>query len=255
MALVTTISSHGKGNARPETPDAKKPWGHTFNQKHKNTIRLLSCDINGFPATTNDTKNIQIKEFLKRNNIHITMFQEMNRFWKKCHHKNQVSSRTKGWFEAFNHSTGYYRDYPNCKGGHQQGGTSVWAIDKMAHRVGTKGSDHLGRWSWVKFRGKGEIVVRVISAYRPLDSKEYTKSVYNQHKHYFLNNNNPNCPRTIFVSDLMKEITQWTNDGEQIVLEIDVNEGIHTCDLTRQLQRIGIEEACTQAHGKGGPPT
>ena len=51
----------------------------------------------------------------------------------------------------------------------QWGGTGVMAHGKMSHFVMGSGKDksRLGRWSWMRFRGKGQVVLRVVSIYQP----------------------------------------------------------------------------------------
>ena len=80
--------------------------------------------------------------------------------------------------------------------------------------------------------------------------------VYAQQKRYFKKNYIDECPRTLFVRDIVKEIRGWTSEGEHIILCIDLNE-----DFTRNngpLYRALTEEAniinvLTNKH-KGLPP-
>ena len=37
---------------------------------------------------------------------------------------------------------------------------------RWGSQVETKGSDHMGHWSWVDLRGKNNRMIKVISAYR-----------------------------------------------------------------------------------------
>ena len=52
---------------------------------------------------------------------------------------------------------------------YQPGGTAVSVRDKWASRFLTKGSDDLGRWSWITLTGRGTTKITFISGYRVCD--------------------------------------------------------------------------------------
>ena len=82
----------------------------------------------------------------------------------------------------------------------------------------------LGRWSWQRFRGKHNVSLRVISAYRPCRSPG-PNTVYSQHSRFFdATSDTPIQPRKQFFEDLSKEILKWKNEEhDQIVLMMDAN--------------------------------
>jgi hypothetical protein len=71
-------------------------------------------------------------------------------------------------------------------------------------------------------------------------------------KAFFESINEDRCPREMFVQDICQAITQWVEEGDQIVLGVDANEDIQTCSLTRRLKGNGLEETITW---KVRPPT
>ena len=91
------------------------------------------------------------------------------------------------------------------------GGTAI-TIDEgfLAHKTtdGT-GSDpeRLGRWTWIRLRGRDQIHTRFVSAYRPCKNIG-TSTTWTQHLNHFrlLGVTNPD-PRKIFDEDLCSEIS------------------------------------------------
>ena len=90
------------------------------------------------------------------------------------------------------------------------------------------GSDKakLGRWTWARYRGKGGVVLRVVSIYQPCQNKTGERSVYAQHKHYLQGQNDDTEPREAFRRDLQQELQEWIDEGDQIIIGGDVNECI-----------------------------
>lgn len=99
------------------------------------------------------------------------------------------------------------------------------------------------------------ITLRIITAYRPVLSNRNPKSVYNQHRSYYLANDVPECPRKLFNDELLVELIKWISIGNQIVLGIDINEDIAKATLVTDLQRIGLSDIITKRYGTNAPPT
>ena len=60
----------------------------------------------------------------------------------------------------------------------------------------------LGRWAWTRYRGRGGVNVRFVTAYRPVLNKLGVQSVWNQQKSFFEGMKDDGCPRQIFIEDL-----------------------------------------------------
>jgi hypothetical protein len=82
----------------------------------------------------------------------------------------------------------------------------------------------LGRWIWVRYRGRNGTHLRIFTAYRPTASVNGPFTVYAQHRDYFNATNDPRCPRSAFITDLCNDIKTASEDGDNIVLLIDGNE-------------------------------
>jgi hypothetical protein len=97
--------------------------------------------------------------------------------------------------------------------------------DKITHHLIGRGSDprHLGRWTWMRFRGRHDLTLRVIVVYRPTKSSGAT-TVYQQQRSALLLTNIDTCPCSKFFSDLSDEIHSWKTTGDQLINAGDFNE-------------------------------
>jgi hypothetical protein len=61
------------------------------------------------------------------------------------------------------------------------------------------------------------------------------------------------CPRDLFTNHITAAITQWTQEGDQIILMIDSNEDIRL--FSHALQHTGLREVLLTRHGQNSPTT
>jgi hypothetical protein len=202
---------------------------------------------------SNDPKNQSIRAFIKGVQADVIGMVELGICWSQLPTKDRIWERTRGWFESIKTVTAYNQKEasPNKA---QWGGTSVWSIDNAVHRAIESGSDTLGlgRWSWTRYRGRGNITLRIISAYRPCDSRG-PLTVYSQHQNYFDDEDIEGCPRELFTAHLIADIEKWISEGDQIILMIDANEDIRS--FAQAIQRTGLREVLLERHGQNAPAT
>ena len=110
---------------------------------------------------------------------------------------------------------------------YQPGGTSVSVGNKWASRFLSKGSDDLGRWSWVTITGQGTTKITFISGYRVCDgaseSSITSRTVRSQQEWIYADRGLPQVNlRKQFVEDVIKLITAFqkaardsVDDGRQ----------------------------------------
>ena len=84
----------------------------------------------------------------------------------------------------------------------------------------------LGRWTWARFRGSNNIVLRTVSIYLPNQTEQWEGSVWNQQKTALNNNNDGRDPKEAFMQDLAAEMREWIAEGDQLIVGGDVNEHI-----------------------------
>jgi hypothetical protein len=133
----------------------------------------------------------------------------------------------------------------------------MWSIDKVAHRVIGKGQDAtgLGRWVWVRYRGKDNITLRVYTAYRPNPPSEGPFTVYAQHRTYFNAVNDTRCPRKAFVEDLMADLQEPIQQGDNIIVMLDGNEDMREGFLADEFKKMNLREVIMGRHGTTTPST
>ena len=209
--IAATPSASIEGNYFRSYPSRKTAaWGDTMRQKLPNTLRVVIQTISGFPVHHRHVKNRQIISFINANNVDICAMSEMNVCWHLLPIHERLHERTLGWWETLHISHGYNR---NSRVGvaYQKGGVAIFSINNAAHRVIQTGHDPsgLGRWSWTRYRGRNGVILRVISAYRPVLNQSGALGVYNQHKFYMDNNNDDRCPRQAMLEDLSANIKPW----------------------------------------------
>jgi len=144
-------------------------WGDTMRQKLPNTLRVVVQNISGFPLHNGHIKNRQILSFINSNTVDVCAMTETNVCWHLLPVHERLHERTIGWWETLHISQGYNRN-SRVGAAYQKGGVTIFSINTAANRVIQSGQDTtgLGRWTWTRYRGRNGVVLRVISAYRPV---------------------------------------------------------------------------------------
>jgi len=219
-------------------------FGDKIGEKNNNELRLLHININGIPMTKEDRKNDQIFQALAQNKIDIVGLTEINRYWPKMNEKDRWRQRTQGWWET-SKTTMAYNTKDSTNSTFQPGGTMITSIGKPAHRIDETGKDEtgLGRWTWQKMKGKRNIRLRIISAYRPcIPSTAGPTTAYSQQQRYLNIINDKRDPRQAFLEDLGKNIEKWHNDGDQIILMADLNTDVTNKEIKLWRERHRLKD-------------
>jgi hypothetical protein len=135
------------------------------------------------------------------------------------------------------------------------GGTAVFTMNEATHQVADKYTDVQGRWAATRLRGKNNIHIRIISAYRCVRNIYGPLSVWNQQRYLLDMQNIPNDPIDEFDRQLINYIKESLESGDHIVLGIDMNDDIRTSAFSKALQQQGLVDICTTKHGNNAPPT
>jgi hypothetical protein len=80
-----------------------------------------------------------------------------------------------------------------------------------------------------------------VTAYRPCLS-DGPLSTYSQHVNYFYDTNDDRCPRQAFLEDLSKDIGQWIQAGEQVIVMLDANSDVRDGDVNQMFFDAGMRE-------------
>ncbi|CAJ1935608.1 unnamed protein product [Cylindrotheca closterium] len=151
---------------------------------------------------------------------------------------------------------------------HQWGGCSATLLNKVARRAKSGGKDEsgLGRFSWIKIRGRDiqqqesptDGPPAGVSAYRPNPEGTNAGSVWNYQRNYWLSKGVTMDPRDKLTLDLVDLIQKWKAEGCEILLGLDANEDVsyNSPSSFRQEMRIeGLTEAILRRHQGPYPAT
>ena len=115
----------------------------------------------------------------------------------------------------------------------QQGGTDILLygslVDQYNFEASGKDDTRLGRWVSMVLQEADGIRTRVVCGYNPCHiKKKATRSSYQQQMRYFImKENNRTCPRTRFKNDLLAQLRKWREQGDWLIVCIEVNEDIY----------------------------
>ncbi len=234
----------------PHTKTKKDYYGDKLINKEDDELRIAFININGIPATNDEPKNHRLFEAITESQIDIIGMTEINKCWHRVDEEHKWHNRTRGWWESSNSTIGY-NTKDSASGVFQPGGTLITSINKPAHRIIETGKDPtgLGRWTWQRFRGKQNITLRIVSAYRPcIPSTAGPNTTYSQQQRYFDAMKVKRCPREALLEDLGKEIKKWSESNDQIIAMMDCNESVTSAPIKMWAQQLGLEELITKKH-------
>ena len=104
-------------------------------------------------------------------------------------------------------------------------------------------------------QGADGIRTRVLCGYNPCHStKKATRSSYQQQRRYFIMKEKYcTCPRTRFKNDLLAQLSKWREQGDRLIVCMDVNEDIYRKSIGKALtmsEDIQMIEAVGNYTGK-----
>ena len=217
-------------------------------------VRIGFANIYGIPAGADHPKNTTLRESINYLGASIIGLAETNLYWKRLSGKDRWEERRRGWWENDKHIISHNNlEVPQFK--HQPGGTMNIIRGEPTFRVISQGIDtsKMGRWCWTLLSGKRGVTTRIITAYRPCTSKGL-KSTYRQQKRILDAKKINICPRLQMLDDLGNEIQKWMEEGDQIILLIDLNEEVTSSPAARKLISLGLQECITNRHSEDMPP-
>ena len=204
-------------------------FGDTPGPKRRGRLRLHCLNVNNLPLYRGEPKDKSLFNSIRKYSSDILLLQEIGVNWSRTAQRDQWSQRLLADFDPSQTKTKYSHNVHDMSCVRRQwGGTGIATFGKLAHYTMGAGSDKakLGRWTWARYRGKGGVVLRVVSVYNPCSNKTGELSVYAQHKQYFQTINRDIDPREAFIQDLDSELTEWLAAGDQIIIGGDLNNSV-----------------------------
>ena len=210
---------------------ASIPWGDTVvsgtEVEDTDTFRLISHNVNGLSSADQQADVMHFATAIAEKAVAIFGIQETNRNFERQHmltsfHK--ILTRTSTYHQGAVSSARikWPHDY-------QPGGTAVSVRNKWAARLLDKGSDDLGRWSWITLAGRGITRITFISAYRVCDGAEEApitaRTVRAQQEWMYADRGHATINlRQQFVTDLKALLKELISAGHDLVVMMDANE-------------------------------
>lgn len=254
IAPTTTPTPPTPVNPSLTTPNANVPatrglWGDVMESKPDDVFRVVFQNCSGLTLAQTDL----IRRIVDDLAIDVLGMAEVNVDWSKTSANERPANRFRGFWENLHHRTAHLqRDRHYADSRHQFGGVMMLSINEACNRVASSGSDSMGRWTWVRYEGKGNQGLRIITAYRPCRNATGLTSTYSQQAQHLLSKNDARDPKAAFDEDLLVCLDEWLKGPEHLILMMDANADVRQPKF-RQLR--SLSEINISRHGGNPPPT
>ena len=186
-------------------------------------------NIANLDNTKGSSKDQQLFQDITNWELDILALQEVGVNWSVVPYNDQLQQRLDQWFEpGSTKSFLSHNRHANTNNTGQWGGTGIMTRGKLRHYAMGAGSNKakLGRWTWAKYRGKGGIVLRVVSIYRPCKNTSGAQTVWLQQKAALQDNKDDRDPLVAWKEDFQSKLEEWIQEGDQLIVGGDVNESV-----------------------------
>ncbi len=231
-------------------------------EREDGTMRVLVSQMGG--CASMEAREIKIaatERLIRKYDINLCAFMELNFNWSKLNSLANLAS----WFQEEDRElcsviTHNKTELYDVFGKHQPGGTGLVCRHKFLQYAKTPSINPrgLGRWCSWPFSCNPKHVTRIVIAYRPCTRKtKGLKTVYQQHLRYIQSKGSQKDPVELFDLDLSKQIKEWRDTGDRIVLVMDLNGHPLHNNLYNQLKerRTEMEEFSHKCWGLKAPYT
>lgn len=163
------------------TPDDHGAGHEITSTRNNNEIRIILQNPNGVKKKDSYFIEQQALRKMRDWGVDIIALPETNKNWNTPWIRQQWIKQVK---TVWRHAKVYNSSIVSAstKDTHVQGGVSLIVTNKWSSRVISHGEDPLGRWAWIKLRGKQNQTLTCMTMYRPnpgQDDKNLT-SVWSQ---------------------------------------------------------------------------
>ena len=186
--------------------------GDGLEENEAKYLRIGLININGLPDSNTHEKNHSLYKAMEKLDPDIIGLVEVNQHWQTMSSDHQWRNRTMSWWEMSHSAIAYNIRDVTTRSSFQPGGVILQSINKAVYRITKSGRDNsgLGRWAWTMYRGKQNITLRVICAYRPcIPSSTGSQTTYVQQQRVFDAQGLTREPRQAILNDLGEAIKRW----------------------------------------------
>lgn len=235
-------------------------YGDVFLEDYDDNFLMLGfANTNGLRREKYKEKNKAIKRFLRKYKLDIFGLTEPNLHWDSLDPTDRWEARMAGMGWKHAHHNIAFNTTDDSTQEWQPGGCILTSLERMVHRKISSGADPtgLGRWCWTRYRGRHDVTLRVITAYRTcVTSKTGPRTAHSQQQRYLHANDDDRTPRQAMLADLCTALKQYKDSGDQLIVMMDANEDVTDSEIQKRFKELGLIEAITSRHkDKGFVPT
>ena len=225
-------------------------WGNKVGPKDANTLRLGFLNPDGLPLDLRAEKYNELLDYVKDYSLDELGLTEINLNLKHLPSSNQWSERVRKFPANSNiAATNEYANFNDPK--NLAGGVAMFSFNTMKARTLDKGVDTsgLGRWVWTRYKGRNNLIFRVVTGYRPVaDGGDGTYTVFSQQEAVLKCKNDDRTPREAFLEDLKTELIEWNEQNELILLYLDINENLRSRKIRDYMESVGLVDVHQRHH-------
>ena len=110
-------------------------------------------------------------------------------------------------------------------------------LDQYSLEHSGKDDTGLGRWVIMLFKGSEGIENRIVCGYNACYNKKMDSrlSYHQQRRYHVLKKKDRTCPRKCLYNDLIRQLQDWREEGDQIILCMDANEDFYKKSLVKSI--------------------
>ena len=210
------------------------------------------------PFLMNDWKSTNTSKAFKNSNANIALYAEISLCEEKIPAGQKFNDRMRRYNPRSYSVVNSNKHLMNNTPWNLVGATALTMDESFAsHRTNqsiAKDPSGLGRWVSVRLKGRQQMYTRFVSAYRPCQNPGIS-TTWVRHLNYFrtigIDSENP---RDKFDEDLATEKRSWKEEGDNIIIEIDMNENAYCGKLHSVLNACGLKPLIGNHHHTESPP-
>lgn len=211
-----------------------KVHGRVPSEKREGTVRLLYENMNGINNRMADNDKLdKARGLIDELEADVVCYNEHRLNLKHKDNKNGFAQMFNGGEMEVRAVAAHNAHNIREAGRVQEGGTAMLLYGQLIEQYDMEESGRdslgLGRWVVMVFRGANGLTTRVVCGYNPcMNKNEVSRTTYQQQRRYYLlQENDDTCPRTRFREDLIKQLVEWREQGDRLIVCLDANEHVY----------------------------
>jgi hypothetical protein len=218
--------------------------GNLPTRKPDGTFRFITCQFNNMSGKEVRERKLKVvKQLVNKYEIDALCGSEIGVNFGRMDPSNSFAS----WFEGGRpiRSTTSHNVHSPSESKHLPGGTGIVVFNGI-HQYAKKSTNDfrkLGRFcSWVFYVNPDHRFRLVVAYSTGTQTPRGLSTIYQQHLAHIRNKSLDTTPASLLRRDLRQVLKQWIKEGDRIVLCVDCNDHVLTCDLAEMLHAIGMRE-------------